>query len=71
MYQFSVKTDNFGFFGLNLGKLAYYMQYFGSNNAEGDAESWVEVDKTGWKWVELGGEDGAGWRSVHGLVITN
>ena len=51
--------------------MAYYMQYFGSNNAEGDAESWVEVDKTGWKWVELGGEDGAGWRSVHGLVITN
>ena len=32
------------------------MQYFGSNIVEGAAESWVEVD-------------GAGWRSVHGLVI--
>ena len=32
------------------------MQYFGSNIVEGVAESWVEVD-------------GAGWRWVHGLVI--
>ena len=39
VYQFSVKTDNFEFFGLNLGKLPRYMQYFGSNNDEGVAES--------------------------------
>ena len=37
--QFSVKIDNFCFFGLNLGKLANYAQYFGSNIAEGVAES--------------------------------
>ena len=34
------------------------MQYFGSNIVESVAESWVEVD-------------GAGWRWVHGLVIPN
>ena len=38
------------------------MQYFGSNNVESVAESWVEperswmgVDGAGWMWVELGG----------------
>ena len=36
--QFSVKTDNFEFFGLNLGKLPNYMRYFGSNNVEGVAK---------------------------------
>ena len=55
--------DNFGFFGLNLGKLHNYVQYFGSNNVEGVAESWVEAEMS---WVEV---DGAGWRWVHGLVI--
>ena len=39
------------------------MQYFGSNNVEGVAESWVEAKMS---WVEV---DGAGWRWVHGLVI--
>ena len=29
---------------LNLGKLPNYMQHFGSNIAEGVAESWVEVE---------------------------
>ena len=47
---------NFQFFGLNFGKLSNYVQYFGSNNVEGVAESWVEVDGAGWNWV-------------HGLVI--
>ena len=37
--QFSIKIDNFKFFGLNLGKLPNYVQYFGSNNVEGVAES--------------------------------
>ena len=37
--QFSVKMDNFEFFDLNLGKLPNYVQYFGSNNVEGVAES--------------------------------
>ena len=70
--QFSVKMDSFKFFGLNLGKLPNYVRYFGSNNVEGVAESWVEtemswlgVDGAGWSWVEV---DGAGWRWVHGLV---
>ena len=45
------------------------MQYFGSNNVEGVAKSWVEaemswveyemswveVDEAGWEWMELGG----------------
>ena len=56
VYQFLDKTDNFEFFDLNLGKLPNYVQYFGSNIVESVAESWVEVD-------------GAGWRWVHGLVI--
>ena len=54
--QFSVKMDNFEFFGLNLGKLPNYVRYFGSNIVEGIAESWVEaemshleVDEAGWR----------------------
>ena len=68
-HQFSVKMDNSEFFGQNFGKLPNYVQYFGSNNVEGVAESWVEaemswveVDETrwrlkwaGWRWMELGG----------------
>ena len=53
--QFSGKTDNFDFFDLNLGKLPNYVQYFGSYNVEGVAESWVEAKMS---WVEV---DGAGW----------
>ena len=48
--------DNLEFFGLNLGKLPNYLRYFGSNNVEGVAESWVQ-DKM--NWVEV---DVAGWR---------
>ena len=48
--------DNFELFGLNLGKLPNYVQYFGSNIVEDVAESWVEVDGPWWRWV-------------HGLVI--
>ena len=47
--------DNFYFFGLNLGKLLNYVQYFGSNIVDGVAESWVETEMS---WVEV---DGAGW----------
>ena len=43
------------------GKLASYVQYFGSNIVEGVAESlvetelsWVEVDGAGWSCVEVG-----------------
>ena len=50
--QFSVKKDNFKFFGLNLGKLLNYVRYFGSNDVEGVAESWVEAEIS---WVEVGG----------------
>ena len=59
--QFSVKMDSLRFFDLNLGKLPNYVRYFGSNNVEGVAESWVEtemswlgVDGAGWTWVEVG-----------------
>ena len=45
----------FGIFGLNLGKLTNYVQYIGSNNIDGVAESWVEAEMS---WV-------------HGLVIPN
>ena len=48
--QFSVKMDNFEFFSLNLGKLPYYMRYFGSNNIDSFAESWVEAEMG---WVEM------------------
>ena len=61
--QFSVKTENFEFFRLNLGKLLpNYVWYFGSNIVEGIVESWVEaeiswveVDRSGWRWMKLGG----------------
>ena len=53
--------NNFKFLGLNLGRLPNYMRYFGSNNVEGVAESWVEaeisrmeLDGDGW-WVEMDG----------------
>ena len=53
-------------------KLPNYMQYSGSNNIEGVAESWVEVETSwaelngaGWSWVEM---DGTGWRWVYGLA---
>ena len=41
--HFSVKMDNFEFFGLNLGKLPNYVQYFGSDIVESVPESWVVV----------------------------
>ena len=52
------QSKNFEFFGLNLGKLPNYVQYFGSNIVEGVAESWVNTDMN---WVEV---DGAGWRLI-------
>ena len=42
--------DKFEFFGPNVGKLLNYVQYFGSNNVEGVAESWVDV---GMSWLEV------------------
>ena len=54
--QFSGKTTNFECFGLNLGKLPNYVQYFGSYNNEGVAESWLEAEMS---WVEV---DRARWR---------
>ena len=58
VWQFSVKINNFEIFGLNLGKLPYYVQYFGSNNVEGVAE--VKSEVGGWNklaggWNVLGG----------------
>ena len=50
--QFSVKINNFEFFGIYLGKLPNYVWYFSSNNVEGVAESWMEVDGAGWRWVQ-------------------
>ena len=50
MSQFSVKMDNFEFFGQNLGKLPSYVQYFDSNIVEGVAETWVEAEMS---WVEV------------------
>ena len=44
MCHFSVKTDNFEFFGLNLGNLANYVWYFGFYNVEDVAESRVEAE---------------------------
>ena len=53
---------DFGFFGLNLGRLPNYVQYFGSNSVEGVADSWLESEMS-WvevemNWVEV---SGAGW----------
>ena len=44
--------DNSEFVGPNFGKLPNYVQYFGSNNVEGVAESWVEVQIS---WMEVDG----------------
>ena len=52
MPQFSDKTDNVEFLGLNLGRVPNYVQYFGSNIVEGVAESWVEAEMS---CVEVGG----------------
>ena len=52
MYQFSVKTNSFEFFGLDLGKLPNYVRYFGSYNVEDVAESCLEAEMN---WVEVGG----------------
>ena len=52
--QFLVKMDSFKFFGLNLEKLANYERYFGSNNVEDVAESWVEAEIS---WVEVNGAE--------------
>ena len=46
--------DKFEFFGPNFGKLPNYVQYFGSNNAEGVAENGLEAQMS---WVKV---DGAG-----------
>ena len=54
--QVLVKMDNFELFALYLQKFPNYMQYFGSNNVEGVAESCMEVEMS---WVEV---DGGGWR---------
>ena len=59
------KTDNFKFFGLNLGKLPNCVRYFGSYNVVGVVESWMEAEMS-WmmaemSWVEV---DGAGWSWV-------
>ena len=50
--QFSVKMNIFAFFDSSFGKLANYVQYFGSNNVEGVADSRVEVQMS---WVEVHG----------------
>ena len=49
--QFSVKTGNFEFFHLNLGKLPNHMWYFGSNNVEGVTKNSMETEMS---WVEVG-----------------
>ena len=41
------------------------MQYFGSKNVDGAAESWAEAEIS---WVEV---DGASRRWVHGSVTPN
>ena len=59
----TAKTDIFEFFGLNLGKLLNYVQYFGLvESVDGVVESWVEAEmswavagKADWRWMELGG----------------
>ena len=58
---FSVKMDNFEFFGLNMGKLPNYVRYFGFNNAEGVAVSWVEANMS---CVEVG----AWFNNTHFLI---
>ena len=54
--------DNFEFLGLNLGKLPNYVQYFGSNNVEGVAVSWVEAEMN---WVEVE----MSWMKVNGAAL--
>ena len=57
------KMNNFEFFSLNLNKLPNYLQCFGFYSVECIVESWVkaemgwmEVDATGWRLMELGGD---------------
>ena len=52
--RFFDKADNFEFFGLNLGKLPHYVQYFGSYNVESVADSWMEAEMSR---MEVGGAE--------------
>ena len=59
-------------FRSKFGETENYVRYFGSNNVEGFAESWIEAEMCwvevdgaewrlkcdGWRWMEL---SGAGW----------
>ena len=53
---FQTKRTTLTFWAQICPKLPNYVQYFGSNIAEGFAESLVKVEMS---WVEV---DGAGWR---------
>ena len=57
-------------FGPKFGKIAWYMQYWGSNNVEGVAENRVEAQMI-WVEVEMGWVEGVGWSWVHGIVTPN
>ena len=53
------QTDNFDLFWVNLENLPNCIWYFGSNNVEGYAESWVKVEMN---WVDVD-VDGSSWFS--------
>ena len=76
MCQFSVKTDNFDFFGKNMGKFRNYMRFFGSKNVEVVADICMEAEMRWWRWMELPGGRcswvevaDAGWNWVCCLAI--
>ena len=59
--QFSGKTNNFKFFGLNFGEIAqlraifWFLRRRGCCNVMGGGEwSWVELGGGAWSWVEVG-----------------
>ena len=71
--SFFIQNGELWIFGLKFGKLPNCVRYFGSNNVERVAESWmeakvswVEVGRGGWMWLDV---DGAGWGLVHGSAI--
>ena len=56
--QFSLKMNNFEFFGPSLGKLPNYVWYFGFDKGEGElrvlqSAGW-RFKWAGWRWIELG-----------------
>ena len=65
--QFSVKMDNFEFFGLNLGcpKTSNILILITLRVLQRAGWRWVELGGTEWSWVEVDGVEVARFSNIH------